>query len=95
MGDLRQHSFGDGSLLDLYGLMHATDAQATKVGLLTLGFAVAADNLSDSEFCHNRVLLLAVKNFTHRNTTESGNRISVSHACKSGDGGLHKVVRVG
>ena len=86
-------SHGDGSLLNLYCMVHATDTEGTKVSLLTLGLTVCTDDLSDSEFCHKSILL-AVKYFTHRNTAKAGNCVSVTHFGKCSDGSLHKVVRV-
>jgi hypothetical protein len=94
VSDLSELSHSDRILLHLYGLMHTADAKAAKVVLLTLGFSVAAYNLGNSEFCHNRVLL-AVENLVHRNAAETGHGISVPHAGQGGHGSLHKVVRVG
>ncbi len=82
-------------LLNLHCLMHTAYAEAAKVVLLALCLAIAAYNLGKSVLCHNRVLLsLAVKHFAHRNATESGNGVSISHLGESGYSSLHKVVRV-
>ena len=94
MSDLCYLSHCDRGLLNLYCLMHLTDSEAAEICNLTLCLTVRADNLSDSEFCHNRVLL-AVKYLTHRNTAKACNCIGVTHLGKSGNGSLYKVVRVG
>lgn len=64
MGNLCELAAGNGSVLHLYGMMHAADAEIEKIGLLTLCLANNACYLGDSEFCHNQVLL-SVKYFTH------------------------------
>ena len=94
MGNLCKLSHGDGILLHLDCLMHAADSKAPEVVLLTPGLSVAADNLGNSEFCHNRVLL-AVENLVHRDTAKSGHGVGVPHLGQGSHGSLHKVVRVG
>ncbi len=94
MSNLGNLTCSNRSLLNLYCLMHAADTKATKVVLLTLCLAVAANNFGNLELCHNRVLL-TVENFAHRNATETGHSVGVPHLGKSGNSGFHEVVRVG
>ena len=50
--NLSNHSCSYRVFLNLYSLMHSTDSKTLKSSLLSFGFTVLADYLSDSIFTH-------------------------------------------
>ena len=95
MSDLSDLTCSDRVLLDLYGLMQATESEAAEILLLTLGLAVAADDLGNLKLCHNQCPPLTVKYLVHGYATEACHCVGVAHLGQTGDGSLHKVMRVG